>query len=204
MNTPAPLSTNVIVIRHAQQNAGFSEDRDPGLSAVGEEQGAACADTLARVVADLGVASDRIAVVASPLKRTQITARYTMKRLGIEELKIDERSREIPSPPDVPLHGRSEWLRFVMQRTWNDAPLDLLEWRDGIRHMLSDHAANPSADLTLVFSHFMVINTIFHIAKNDMRIMSRRPNHCSYMKLHATRSQLDILSEPEEFETEVA
>ncbi len=56
----------ITMVRHGQAAAGFSDDLDPGLSALGREQ----ADAAAAALAPIGPQP----IIASPLRRCRETA----------------------------------------------------------------------------------------------------------------------------------
>lgn len=135
------------LVRHGEAAASWGQSPDPGLSELGREQ---AQDARVALLESLGGRSPTI--VSSPLLRAQQTAQPLAEALGLTP-EIDDRFREIPSP--APLDGRQEWLRAFMRSTWSEQEDTLQDWR---RRILEALQALP--DHSVVFSHFLVINTI--------------------------------------------
>jgi len=145
--TAATGPRTVYLVRHGEAEASWGESPDPGLSALGREQAHAATEQLLDAL-DGAVAS----VVSSPLLRARQTAEPLAERLGVA-VGIDERVREIPSP--VPLAKRQAWLRAFMRERWAEQDATLLAWRSSILQALAD-----LPDRAVVFTHFLVLNTI--------------------------------------------
>ncbi|MEL7043946.1 MAG: histidine phosphatase family protein, partial [Pseudomonadota bacterium] len=97
-------------------------------------------------------------LISSPMRRARETAAPLTERLGAP-LKVDERFREIPSP--VALEHRQDWLRAFMRASWSEQGAALHHWRDevlGAFAALEDHS--------VVFTHFLVLNTILGWAED--------------------------------------
>lgn len=167
--TPAPLRCaavpRVILVRHGEASAAWSDDPDPGLSELGRRQALAVADALAAV--------GPLALVTSPMRRCRETAAPLAARWGVEPL-VAEPVSEIPSPPDVALADRSAWLQRLMERRYSDADPDTQRWRDeaiaAVRQLDRD---------TVVFTHFVAINAVLGAALDDDRVSLARVANCS-------------------------
>lgn len=142
-----PSQRSVYLVRHGEAAASWGESRNPGLSELGRDQ---AMKTCGLLIEHLHGHSPTL--ISSPLARAQETAAPLARALSLAVL-IDERVREIPSPS--PLEGRQAWLRTFMRGRWSEQSRDLREWRAGILEAL---AALP--DQAVVFSHFLVLNTI--------------------------------------------
>lgn len=145
----------IFLIRHGEAVATWGQSADPGLSERGREQARTVAATLPP-----RLASKTATLISSPLQRAQETAAPLAQLLGAD-VRIDERFREIPSP--VPLHGRQAWLREFMRGRWSEQEKGLHVWRRAILDALQD-----LPDGSVVFTHFLVINTVAgHLEARD-------------------------------------
>ncbi len=134
-------------VRHGEAAAKWGQSKDPGLSKLGHEQAREASDQLLEVLDGASAT-----LISSPLARAQETAAPLAAALSCD-VTIDERVREIPSPS--PLDGRQEWLRAFMRGRWSEQDQGLHKWRAGILDTLAEL---PSQ--TVVFSHFLVLNTV--------------------------------------------
>jgi len=137
----------VFLVRHGEAAASWGQSADPGLSSLGQTQAQEAAGTLKTLLA-----SRMPSIVSSPLKRARETAEPLARHFGLEPV-IDDRFREVPSPS--PLSGRQDWLRSFMRSRWSEQDAGLLAWR---RAMLE--ALDTLPDGSVVFSHFLVLNTL--------------------------------------------
>lgn len=139
------MNDRVFLVRHGEAAASWGQDPDPPLS----DDGRAQARTAAQRLTGLATASS---LISSPLRRAQETAAPLAEVLKVPVL-IDNRVAEIPAP--VPLAERQDWLRAFMRQRWSHQPEELLLWRGAILEAVFELPAGA-----VVFSHFLVINTI--------------------------------------------
>lgn len=137
----------VYLVRHGEAEASWGQSADPGLSALGQQQARATAEQL---LSEFAGGSAR--VISSPLLRARQTAEPLAEELSVQ-IGIEERVREIPSP--VPLAERQDWLRGFMRSRWSEQDAGLLAWRNSILEALSELPGQ-----TVVYTHFLVLNTI--------------------------------------------
>jgi probable phosphoglycerate mutase len=137
----------VYLVRHGEAAASWGQSRDPGLSELGHEQARGTSSRLIEVLGGTGPT-----LISSPLARARETAAPLAEALSLE-VTIDERVCEIPSP--APLAGRQEWLRAFMRERWSEQGAALHQWRCRILEALAE-----LPDRAVVFSHFLVLNTI--------------------------------------------
>src|ERR1700693_5457546 len=95
----------IYMVRHGKAAAGFGEDMDPGLDALGHAQAQAVAQKLSPI--------GPLPILSSPLRRTQETA-VPLAKLWTRAPIIETAVAEIPSPKGMTLEGRVQWLRGVM------------------------------------------------------------------------------------------
>ncbi len=185
--SPAPGS--IYLVRHGEAEASWGQSPDPGLSQLGGEQAETAAQRLA------GLVGEGATLVSSPLQRARETARPLAGALGLE-LRIDERFREIPSP--VPLEERQNWLRSFMAGQWSGQDDGLVAWRGDILRALTELPPQ-----TVVFTHFLVINTVVgHLQGRDDTLVFW-PANASITQLEQTGTDLRLLSLGEEMDTHV-
>ena len=174
------------LIRHARPAAGWGEDADPGLDAVGQQQAEAVARTLAQTL-------DRMPIYTSPLRRCRETAR-PLERLWWQSAEVFEPVAELPSP-SLDLRARQQWLWHAMQGTWRElndlAPAgspDYLAWRQ----TLLDALARLPQD-SVVFTHFIAINVAVASEHSREDVVCFRPDHGSITCVEAGNGSLRLV-----------
>lgn len=165
-------------IRHGEASAGFGEDHDPGLSALGQTQAHAAAEAML----DKGP----IPIIASPLRRCQETATPLCQRWE-RHPTIEKGVAEIPSPTED-LSDRTTWLRGIMSGTWAEADKPSQEWRDFVVSTVKAVQQD-----TVVFSHFIAINVIAGHATGDDRVVCFRPDNCSITVVDVEDGEIRIV-----------
>lgn len=153
------------LIRHGEPSGTWSDSRDPGLTPLGREQAKSAADRL-RLFGPLDV-------VSSPLRRAVETAEPFATYRGVLPVIANEVA-EIPSPHDLGLDKRSDWLRGIMAGRWSETDSGLQAWR---QTMLAYLKALPHD--TAIFSHFVAINVALAAARKDDRVTVFSPAHAS-------------------------
>ena len=174
------------LIRHARPAAGWGEDADPGLDAIGQQQAEAATRTLAQTL-------DRMPIYTSPLRRCRETAR-PLERLWQRSAEVLEPVAELPPPP-LDLPARQQWLRQAMRGTWRElndlAPAgspDYIAWRQ----TLLDSLARLPQD-SVVFSHFIAINVAIAAAHSREDVVYFRPDHTSITCVEAGNGSLRLV-----------
>ena len=176
--------SRIYMVRHGRAEAGFGEQMDPGLDALGREQAQA-------VVAKL-VGLGPLPVLSSPLKRAQQTAAPLAALWNCAPV-IEEAVAEIPSPKGVTLEERVAWLRRLMGGSWRGVPRDLAEWRE--------HCIATVAGLTrdgVIFSHYVAINVIAGAATGDDRVVAFSPDNCSVTVFETDNGKLTLIEKGNE------
>jgi broad specificity phosphatase PhoE len=138
--------TDIWLVRHGEAAAAFDQEIDPGLSPLGHEQAATAAQQLSAIVPPdaqlLTSPKQRAVQTGAPFAGARDTA-----------LQPDERFIELPSPEG--LAQRSEWLQQALASNWAALPTAVHDWRDSIAAALQA-VSTP----TVIFTHFLVINSI--------------------------------------------
>ena len=146
--------TDIWLVRHGEAAAAFDQNTDPPLSDLGREQAAVSAHSLSRCV------PDDAQLLSSPKLRAMQTGEPFA---GLRErvLNIDRRFIELPSPGK--LSERKEWIQRVLKGQWSELPESVHNWQRDIVE-----AIHGLQSPTVIFSHFLVINTVAaHMSGRD-------------------------------------
>jgi len=138
--------TDIWLVRHGEAAASFDQEIDPGLSPLGHQQAEATSQQLSAIV------PQDAQLLTSPKQRAvQTGAPFAGARDTV--LQPDERFIELPSPEG--LAQRSEWLQQALASNWAALPPAVHDWQKGIVSALQS-LSTP----TVIFTHFLVINSI--------------------------------------------
>jgi broad specificity phosphatase PhoE len=180
----------ITLVRHGQAAAGFSDDLDPGLSEVGQEQARAAAEALRSIGPQ--------PIVCSPLRRCRETAGALADLWKVEPV-VDAAVGEIVSPSDQSgLAARGEWLRSAMQGTWSALGTEHHAWRDAV----VDRVRACKED-TVIHSHFVAINAVVGAALGEDRMVCFAPDNCSWTVVDVDGRDLRIVELGRQATTEV-
>ncbi|MEQ1867136.1 MAG: histidine phosphatase family protein [Micropepsaceae bacterium] len=177
------------LVRHAEPAGTWADSADPGLTERGREQAKAAADRLRLVQPKQ--------IVTSPLRRAVETAMPLSFALSMQPLTAPQVA-EIPTPANMSLEHRSEWLRGVMSRNWAQADPVLREWRDSVVSALTRLQVD-----TAVYSHFVAINAALGASIGDDRVLCFHPAHTSVTILETNGKVLSLVELGETAETTV-
>jgi broad specificity phosphatase PhoE len=177
----------VRLVRHGRAAAGWNVDPDPDLDDVGRAQAASVAVELA----PLGIVS----IVSSPLLRCRATAAAFATVTGLP-IDIRPEVAEIPSPPDVAMIDRGEWLHQAMQGTWHQLGGEYVVYRDAVVGFV---AGTPTG--TVIFSHFVAINTVIGACLGDDRLVIRSLDNCSVTTVSIEDGRLVLVEGGDEADT---
>ena len=174
------------LVRHGRAAAGWDQDLDPGLDALGREQ----AEAMAAALAPKGP----LPILVSPMRRTRETAAPLERRwsAGMVEPAVSE----VPSPA-LSLAERRAWLDALMGRHWS-ADDDLAAWRAALLGRL-----NAVAGDTVVVSHHIALNVAVGAATGDDRVICFSPDHCSVTELETDGRRLRLVALGRQAATEV-
>jgi broad specificity phosphatase PhoE len=166
------------LVRHGKATAGWDEDYDPGLDGLGRSQ----AQRAAEALKPLGI----LRIISSPLARARETA-IPLAEAWSCSVEIEERVGEIP-PPEKGLQDRGLWLGEVMTQKWPDLNRELRVWREGVFEALLSLDGD-----TVVFSHFIAINTAVGKATGDERVLSFMPHNGSVTEISTDNGQFHLV-----------
>lgn len=172
--------SRIILVRHGKAAAGWDADHDPGLDAAGAAQAEAMAASLASV--------GPLPLFVSPLRRTRETV-APLERLWGRTATVEPGVGEIPSPV-ADLAARGQWLRGVMQGSWDDIDDDSRAWRDDV--VATVRRIGAAGDAVIV-SHFIAINAVVGAATGDRRVVCFAPDNCSQTVVEVDGEQLDVV-----------
>ena len=161
-------SLQIALVRHGRASAGWDTAVDPGL----DELGCAQADDAAKKL-DQIFAGQQVEILSSPLIRCQQTAEMFAKLRNVP-VQVCAEVAEIPSPVGVEMSGRVDWLRVAMQGTWGDLGGDYVAFRDSVVKFVQSLKTS-----TVVFSHFIAINSVIGALTDDDRLVIRSLDNCS-------------------------
>jgi len=184
----AALMAKLYLVRHGEAAAGWSDDRDPGLSALGRKQAEAVAAALARERAGL--------ILTSPLKRCRETAQPLAAACALAPV-IDHAVAEIPSPVDD-FRKRGLWLQRLFQGDWRDADEKLLAWRSGVLRTFSAQTRDA-----VIFTHFVAINVAVGRATRDDRVLCFHPDNFAVTEFTVDNGALALIKRGREAVTKL-
>ncbi len=152
---------------------------DPGLDDTGRRQADALAD-------EMGARSPLV-VMTSPLRRARETAAPLADRWGAVPSVVPAFG-EIPAPTKEP-SARGAWIRTVLGARWSELEPELVRWRAELLETLRDVRAD-----TVVFTHFVAINTVVGAAAGTDRVISFSPAHASVTEVEVAPDTLTVVS----------
>ena len=179
----------LVLVRHGEAVAGWTDDADPALSELGQEQ--------ARSVAERLVALGPLPILTSPLLRCRETAVPLSEKWGVAPLAT-ERVGEIQAP-DHDVATRGPWLHDVMSKRWIELPAAQQQWRADVLACLLEQPVD-----CVIFTHFVAINVAVGSATADGRVVCRTVANCSTTVLDSDGVSLTMVEAPAEVpQTEV-
>ncbi|SHF99794.1 Broad specificity phosphatase PhoE [Microbulbifer donghaiensis] len=170
--------TRILLVRHGEATKGPSI-ADPELTDLGRQQAGELARTLAP--------SRPLTLTSSPKTRARQTAQ-PLADIWQCPVNIESAVTELPSPEDVPLSKRGQWIRALLASDWDTQDERQLRWRMGILNYLLGLEED-----TVIFCHFMVINSIVAHIRNDRRTQQFRPDYTSVTELQLTGGGLELI-----------
>ncbi|WP_299599297.1 histidine phosphatase family protein [uncultured Microbulbifer sp.] len=195
----------IILIRHGEA-AKSATDADPGLTERGQQQAQELIASLDRRFPG----GRDVTLVSSPKSRALQTAIPVATHWGKEIHQVPD-VIEIPSPQGVPLEKRGAWIRQFLNDSWTSLTPAQNLWREGLLSYLSglegpgskspDVLGNPD-HTTLVFCHFMVINSVVAALKKHNKVAQFFPDYTSQTEIKLDRGILTLTELGQERNTE--
>jgi len=153
--------TDVWLVRHGEAAAAFDQNTDPPLSDLGHEQATRSAEWLSQCV------PDGANLMTSPKLRA-IQTGEPFAALRKSALDIDRRFIELPSPGD--LTERKDWIQRVLKGRWSELPESVHDWQGNIVKAIQVFQAP-----TVIFTHFLVINTVAAHMSGENKVLQCLP-----------------------------
>ena len=129
------------------------------------------------------------------MNRCKETASLALEKKYLE-IAINDNFRELPSPT-VDLKKRVNWLRRILPLTWSellkdketkDSGVNFIQWKKNIMNNI--YSINKN---TIIFTHFVVINSIIgEILKSD-KIVNFQPSNCSITEIRKINDRLKLV-----------
>ncbi|WP_444946316.1 histidine phosphatase family protein [Microbulbifer sp. VTAC004] len=178
----------ILLARHGEAAKG-DNILDPPLTKLGFIQ----AEELAQKLAIQG----RLKITSSPKLRAKQTAE-PLARIWGASIEVVNLVTEIPTPEGILSSQRLPWIRSLLNKEWTISDKQQKEWRNGIqRYLLS------ITEDTIVFCHFMVINSIVAYIHKSQKIQQFRPEYTSITELTIQNNQLYLVSLGKEKDSQI-
>ncbi|MFL2815606.1 MAG: histidine phosphatase family protein [Alphaproteobacteria bacterium] len=192
----------IYLVRHGEATEGWTS-QDPPLSELGKSQAQSLMTFMDSVIDESSINNTN--AISSPLNRCKETASLALEKKYLEIL-INDNFRELPSPT-LDLEKRVNWLRRILPLTWPellrdketiDSRVNFTQWKANIMsniYSLKKH--------TIIFTHFVVINTVIgEILKSD-KIVNFHPSNCSITEISKIKDKLKIVKIGKSLESKV-
>ena len=172
----------IYLVRHGEATEGWTS-QDPPLSELGKSQAESLVTFVNSTIDENSI--NNIDFISSPLNRCKETASLALEKM-YSEIVINNNFRELPSPT-LDLEKRVNWLRRGLPLTWSellkdketkDSGVNFIQWKKNIMNNI--YSINKN---TIIFTHFVVINSIIgEILKSD-KIVNFQPSNCSITEI---------------------
>ena len=160
----------LLLVRHGEASASWGDHDDPGLSEKGQNQAHALIDYFAKD--DL----NKYNFISSPKRRALETSQPLAKFYNKDVIACKAFS-EIPSD-NIPNERKQEWLKNIMLQEQIMLPDMVKDWKNRIMEELFLFKSH-----TIIFSHFMVINTIISSILNNQQLLHFYPDYTSILEI---------------------
>lgn len=182
----------IYLVRHGEATEGWTS-QDPPLSELGKSQAESLVTFVNSTIDENSI--NNIDFISSPLNRCKETASLALEKI-YSEILINDNFRELPSPT-VDLKKRVNWLRRILPLTWSellkdketkDSGVNFIQWKKNIINNI--YSLNKD---TIIFTHFVVINSIIgEILKSD-KIVNFQPSNCSITEIRKINDRLKLV-----------
>ncbi len=182
----------IYLVRHGEAAEGWTS-QDPPLSELGKSQAQSLVGFVSSIIDENSI--NNIDFISSPLNRCKETASLALEKI-YSEILINDNFRELPSPT-LDLKKRVNWLRRILPLTWSellkdketkDSGVNFIQWKKNIINNI--YSLNKD---TIIFTHFVVINSIIgEILKSD-KIINFQPSNCSITEIRKINDRLKLV-----------
>lgn len=181
----------IVLVRHGEA-AKSATDADPGLTERGQLQAQQLAADLEKHFPE----GQGVRLVSSPKTRAIQTALPIAARWK-QEIEEEPRVIEIPSPQGMPLAQRGHWIKTLLNDGWDSLTPAQVQWRNTVKDYLlglgEQRGNTGNAHTTLVFCHFMVINSVIADIRNDLKVAQFHPDYTSRTELSLADGTLKVI-----------
>lgn len=170
--------TKILLARHGEAAKG-EHIPDPPLTKLGRRQAQGLAQKLSQ--------KEKLKIISSP----KLRAKQTAEPLALDwnsHIEIINCVTEIPTPEGIPPNQRLSWIRSLLNQEWSLSDNPQIEWRNGIfNYLLSIN------EDTIIYCHFMVINSIVAQLRKDNRVQQFHPDYASITELRHDGTKLHLV-----------
>ena len=192
----------IYLVRHGEASEGWTS-QDPPLSELGKLQAKSLVTFVDSIFDENSI--NNINAISSPLNRCKETASLALEKQYLE-IAINDNFRELPSPT-IDLEKRVDWLRRILPLTWSEllkdretieSEVNFTQWKENI--MSNIYSLKKD---TIIFTHFVVINSVVgEILKSD-KIINFQPSNCSITEISKINHKLKIVKLGKSLESKV-
>lgn len=192
----------IYLVRHGEASEGWTS-QDPPLSELGKSQAKSLVTFVDSIFGENSI--NNINAISSPLNRCKETASLALEKQYLE-IAINDNFRELPSPT-IDLEKRVDWLRRILPLTWSEllkdretieSEVNFTQWKENI--MSNIYSLKKD---TIIFTHFVVINSVVgEILKSD-KIINFQPSNCSITEISKINHKLKIVKLGKSLESKV-
>ena len=160
----------IIFVRHGEAESSFGTHPDPGLSKNGLAQSL-------KLIGHHDLQSlEEFIFISSPKLRAIETAKPIANKFN-KTIKIDKTFIEIPTEK-IQFSQKQEWLNQIVKKEKTQLPKDIKLWEKNIFSKLQEIKKS-----TIIFTHFMVINSVLSELAKSKRIIYFYPGYTSLTKI---------------------
>ena len=171
----------IIFIRHGEASNAWGEHEDPSLS----EKGLSQANNLLnhKNLSDL----KDFSFISSPKSRARETADPLAKKFN-KDIVLDNTFIEIPSK-NIALNQKQNWLKKILSTKKDSLPKYIKIWSEEIFNKLIT-IENDS----VIFTHFMVMNSIVSSLIKSETLLSFYPDYTSVLEIISDNKKIKSYS----------
>ena len=171
---------NILLIRHGEAAASWDKENDPGLSNNGRKQAELLVDE--PLLQNL----ENYDFISSPKKRAMETS-IPLKEKFNKEITVNNIFSEIPAK-NIPNEQKFNWLKKTVTANIDSLPKDIHVWRNNIIKNIFDELEGD----TVIFTHFMVINTVIGFVNKSNKIFNTQPSYTSITSINFNTDGISI------------
>ena len=147
--------SHIILVRHGEASASWSEHPDPGLSEDGKNQAQKTSKTFIPEFASFKL-------ISSPKKRALETMEFIAKELN-SSYETNGQFIEIPSD-GISKDQKQRWITNILKTPIQDLPQPIADWQKNLISWLESYDGQA-----IIATHFMVINALVsHLMGNNV------------------------------------